>query len=113
MQTFSAFQRFNFQPNTPLHEMQQISSQYITVMTLAAVRGAKVDDDPNAPKGAHMFTCFMPVKKFQSAMSKTKAGRYVSSKLNWESNMEVGGEVANYDFPILIGEVKKKICFFF
>jgi hypothetical protein len=99
-QVFSAFTQFKFPANEKeLRELQQIASEYIPVLSLDVVHGAKVADE-NAPKGAHMNDNFIPIRYMRDAMRKTRRGAQIESRLPWDKPYEQYRD----DLPVLVGE---------
>jgi hypothetical protein len=68
-----------------------IFDQYVIIMSLCVVHGAKADDE-NMPKGAHMANFALPVKYFKECMEKTEDGKRLASSLPWPKNIEAGYE---------------------
>jgi hypothetical protein len=73
------------EPFTLIHETLQ---QYVPLMTLCVVHGAKADDDSSMPKGAHMADMGFPVHYFKKSLESTKEGKLISSKLPWPKNID-------------------------
>lgn len=97
--TFRSFMAFKFPPTEKrLREMQNIARQYVPMLTLAVVHGAKADDE-NAPKGAHMYVTFLTKHQFQKALGKTPEGKRALSMLPWDTSVEPDPRL-----PTLFGE---------
>lgn len=98
--TFRSFAAFKFPPGQKaLIEMQNIARQYVPMLTLAVVHGAKAEDDENAPKGAHMYVTFLTKHQVQKALAKTPQGKQALQTLPWDHDVE-----ANPELPTLFGE---------
>lgn len=77
-----AFMQLALDPKThpELHELQQLSSQYVYFLTLATVHGAKAEDNTEHI-GAHMFGLLLPKRQVKEALSLTPLGVQVSERL--------------------------------
>ena len=105
-QNFRALLAFEFPPREKaLREMQSIAKQYMPLLTLAVVHGAKADDE-NAPKGAHMYVSMLPMHQVQNALNKTSEGRACLANAPWDRDV-----LDNIDpeLPTLFGEGTGKI----
>lgn len=95
MQVYDAFINFNFTDKTLL-KMQKIAKNYIPMMSLDVVHGAKVADE-NAPKGAHMNINFLSIDYVRKSLRNNEKGRYIESKIQWPKKTKS-------NLPVVIGE---------
>jgi len=75
-----------------LRKIDSILDQYVLLMSLCVVHGAKADDSSDMPKGAHMADVGLPVKYFKECLERTEDGRKLSAKLPWPDHIESGYE---------------------
>lgn len=68
--------------------INDILDQYVPLMTLCVVHGAKADDDSSMPKGAHMSDIGLPAWYFKDCLERTKEGQEISSRLPWPKNLD-------------------------
>lgn len=73
---------------TSLVRINEIMDQYVPLMSLCVVHGAKADDNSTMPKGAHMAVIGLPVHYFKSCLEGTEEGRMLSKQLPWPAKID-------------------------
>ncbi len=81
-----------------VREIDEILDQFVLLMTLYVVHGAKADDDSSKPKGAHMAGSGFPVHYFKDSMERTNEGKLLSPQLPWPAKID-----REYEFNIAEG----------
>lgn len=71
-----------------LVRINEIMDQYVPLMSLCVVHGAKADDNSTMPKGAHMAVVGLPVHYFKSCLEGTEEGRTLSKQLPWPAKID-------------------------
>lgn len=79
-------------PLKALHHIDSILDQYVILMSLCVVHGAKAGDSASMPVGAHMANIGMPVTYFKQCMERSTEGTQLASRLPWPKKMEDGYE---------------------
>ena len=97
-----ALQLFEFKGNSlvvdALKEVQKISRQYISVLSLDWVAGAKVGDHTST--GAHINTNMHPIHQFRQALENTQEGKQLARNLPWPEQEK---KYANLPFMVCEG----------
>lgn len=86
-----------------LREIQKIAKQYIPLLSLDVVNGAKVQDR-DAPKGAHMNVNLVPIHEFRQWMRQTTEGKALDRKFSklYPRKIDEG-------LPFMVGEGTGKL----
>jgi hypothetical protein len=84
--------------DTAIRQIDAILDQYVILMSLCVVHGAKADDDSSMPKGAHMAGMGFPVHYFKDSMERTDEGKALAKQLPWPSKIDRA-----YEFNIAEG----------
>lgn len=79
-------------PMKALHHIDALLDQYVIMMSLCVVHGAKAGDSATMPVGAHMANVGMPVHYFKKCLERTNDGKQLASRLPWPKNIEKGYE---------------------
>lgn len=94
MQVMSAFIAYDFKTSTGdtpyakiFREMKVLMDQYVPIMSLEVVHGAKAEDHTES-YGAHMSDVILPAWYAKECMERTKDGKRVSATLPWPRNMD-------------------------
>jgi len=103
LQTYNSFVSAKFDKTSALFELQSIAKQYISILSLDVVNGAKVSDE-NAPKGAHMNVNLVPIAEYRKWMRKTPEGRILDEKL-----APLYPKKINTELPFMVGEGTGKL----
>lgn len=81
--TMRAFRNVQFDPTAPSHaaliDLQRIAADYVPLMTLAVVHGAKIGDQEGF--GAHMYLPLMPRHQWDAGLAKTARGRQLLQRM--------------------------------
>lgn len=73
-----------------IKRMAEIMDQYVLVMSLCVVHGAKAGDSASMPVGAHMANVGMPVKYFRECLERSDPA--LARRLPWPARIEDGYE---------------------
>lgn len=105
MQVMSAFLAYDFntrngKAQTPydatFREMKVLMDQYVPIMSLEVVHGAKAEDHTES-YGAHMSDVVLPAHYAKACMERTADGKVLSKKLPWPKDMDT-------TLPVELGE---------
>lgn len=68
--------------------INEIMDQYVPLMSLCVVHGAKADDNDTMPKGAHMAVIGLPIHYFKACLEASEDGKMLSKTLPWPQKID-------------------------